>query len=149
MTAVFELVRKAARSDANIVIQGESGTGKELIARAIHANSPRADQVFVPVDCAALPDALLESELFGHERGAFTGADRSKPGMIEVAHRGTLFLDEIGELPLALESCKATTCPVPGTGSELTLSFVPARDGGLWLDTIERADRGGCPENLP
>jgi DNA-binding NtrC family response regulator len=104
MAAVFDLVQKAARSDANIVIQGESGTGKELIARAIHANSPRAAQVFVPVDCAALPDALLESELFGHERGAFTGADRTKPGMIEVADHGTLFLDEIGELPLALQA---------------------------------------------
>jgi DNA-binding NtrC family response regulator len=104
MMAVFDLVQKAARSDANIVIQGESGTGKELIARAIHVQSPRAAEVFVPVDCAALPDALLESELFGHERGAFTGADRTKPGMIEVADRGTLFLDEIGELPQALQA---------------------------------------------
>jgi DNA-binding NtrC family response regulator len=104
MMAVFDLIRKAARSEANILIQGESGTGKELVARAIHAQSPRAAEVFVPVDCASLPDALLESELFGHERGAFTGADRTKPGMIEVADRGTLFLDEIGELPQALQS---------------------------------------------
>src|SRR5262245_11740080 len=103
MGAVFDLVRKAARSDANILIQGESGTGKEMIARAIHAQSRRAAEVFVPLDCAALPDTLLESELFGHERGAFTGADRTKPGMIEVADRGTLFLDEIGELPLSLQ----------------------------------------------
>jgi two-component system response regulator AtoC len=103
MLAVFELVQKAARAEANILIQGESGTGKELIARAIHANSARAAEVFVPLDCAALQDTLLESELFGHERGAFTGADRVKPGMIEVADRGTLFLDEIGELPLALQ----------------------------------------------
>jgi DNA-binding NtrC family response regulator len=104
MLAVFELVRKAARSEANILIQGESGTGKELVARAIHANSPRASEVFVPVDCAALPEPLLESELFGHERGAFTGADRTKPGMFEVADRGTLFLDEVGELPFALQA---------------------------------------------
>jgi two-component system response regulator AtoC len=104
MMTVFDLVRKAARSEANILIQGDSGTGKELIARAIHAHSARAAEVFVPVDCAALPDALLESELFGHERGAFTGADRTKPGMIEIADRGTLFLDEIGELPQALQS---------------------------------------------
>ena len=104
MVAVFDLVRKAARSEANILIQGESGTGKELIARAVHAQSARAAEVFIPVDCAALPDALLESELFGHERGAFTGADRTKPGMIEVADRGTLFLDEIGELPQSLQS---------------------------------------------
>jgi DNA-binding NtrC family response regulator len=103
MTHVYELVRKAARSEANILVLGESGTGKELIARAIHANSPRAARAFVPVDCASLPEHLLESELFGHEKGAFTGAIRSKPGLMETAHRGTLFLDEIAELPGALQ----------------------------------------------
>jgi DNA-binding NtrC family response regulator len=103
MLEVFELTKKAARSDANILVQGESGTGKELVARAIHAQSPRAAEIFVPVDCAALPEPLLESELFGHERGAFTGADRAKPGVFELADRGTLFLDEVGELPLALQ----------------------------------------------
>jgi DNA-binding NtrC family response regulator len=104
MMRVFEIVKKAARSEANILVVGESGTGKELVARAIHANSPRAAQPFVPVDCAALPDNLLESELFGHEKGSFTGALRSKPGLMELAHRGTLFLDEIAELPMALQS---------------------------------------------
>ncbi len=104
MARVFELVRKAARSEANILVLGESGTGKELIARAVHANSPRAAHPFVPVDCASLPEPLLESELFGHEKGAFTGAIRGKPGLMEVARGGTLFLDEIGELPLALQS---------------------------------------------
>jgi DNA-binding NtrC family response regulator len=104
MARVFELVKKAARSEANILILGESGTGKELIARAIHANSPRAAHAFVPVDCASLPETLLESELFGHEKGAFTGAVRAKPGLMEVAHQGTLFLDEIGELPLSIQS---------------------------------------------
>jgi transcriptional regulator with PAS, ATPase and Fis domain len=103
MTQVFELVKKAARAEANILVLGESGTGKELIARAIHANSPRAAQPFVPVDCASLPEQLLESELFGHEKGAFTGAVRSKPGLMETAHRGTLFLDEIAELPATLQ----------------------------------------------
>ena len=103
MAEVFELVRKAARSEANILVVGESGTGKELIARAVHANSPRAAQPFVPVDCASLPENLLESELFGHEKGAFTGAIRTKPGLVEVAAGGTLFLDEIGELPLGLQ----------------------------------------------
>jgi DNA-binding NtrC family response regulator len=103
MTAVFELVKKAARSEANILIVGESGTGKELIARAVHANSPRAGGAFVPVDCASLPENLLESELFGHEKGAFTGAIKTKPGLIEVAHGGTLFLDEIAELPVGLQ----------------------------------------------
>ncbi len=103
MAQVFELVRKASRSEANILIQGESGTGKELVARALHANSSRAAEAFVPVDCASLPEPLLESELFGHEKGAFTGAVRTKPGLIEVAHRGTLFLDEIAELPVGLQ----------------------------------------------
>ena len=103
MAKVFELVRKAARSEANILVIGESGTGKELIARAIHANSPRAAQPFVPVDCASLPEQLLESELFGHEKGAFTGAVKGKRGLMEVADRGTLFLDEIAEMPVALQ----------------------------------------------
>jgi DNA-binding NtrC family response regulator len=103
MAQVFELVKKAARSEANILVLGESGTGKELIARAVHANSPRAAQAFVPVDCASLPENLLESELFGHEKGAFTGAVRTKPGLMEVAGTGTLFLDEIGDLPVSLQ----------------------------------------------
>jgi two-component system, NtrC family, response regulator HydG len=103
MAQVSELVKKAARSEANILVLGESGTGKELIARAVHANSPRATQAFVPVDCASLPENLLESELFGHEKGAFTGAVRTKPGLMEVASGGTLFLDEIGDLPLSLQ----------------------------------------------
>jgi DNA-binding NtrC family response regulator len=103
MAGVFELVKKAARAEANILVLGESGTGKELIARAIHANSPRASQPFVPVDCASLPEQLLESELFGHEKGAFTGAVRAKAGLVETAHRGTLFLDEIAELPVPLQ----------------------------------------------
>lgn len=94
----LDLVRKAAKSEANVLIVGESGTGKELITRAIHANSRRSSEALVPFDCASLPENLLESELFGYEHGAFTGATKSKSGLIEVAHRGTLFLDEIGEL---------------------------------------------------
>jgi DNA-binding NtrC family response regulator len=104
MGQVFELVKKAARSEANILVLGESGTGKELIARAIHANSPRAAHAFIPVDSAALPENLLESELFGHEKGSFTGAVRSKSGLMELADGGTMFLDEIGELPIGLQS---------------------------------------------
>jgi DNA-binding NtrC family response regulator len=98
------LARKAAQSEANVLIVGESGTGKELVARAIHSASGRCEGAFIPVDCASLPENLLESELFGHEKGAFTGAVASKPGLAELAHQGTLFLDEIAELSIALQA---------------------------------------------
>lgn len=99
MNDVVKTVRTVASTDASILIEGESGTGKEVIARAIHRNSTRRDGPFVALSCAALPDSLIEAELFGHERGAFTGADRTTPGKFEVADGGTLFIDEIGELP--------------------------------------------------
>jgi len=104
MLALLEFVRQVAKSHASILIQGESGTGKELLARYIHANSRRGAGPFVAVNCAALPEGLLESELFGHERGAFTGAIGAKPGKFELAHTGTILLDEIGEMPLALQA---------------------------------------------
>ncbi|RLC04736.1 MAG: sigma-54-dependent Fis family transcriptional regulator [Deltaproteobacteria bacterium] len=101
---VLMLVRKVSNTDANILIRGDSGTGKELIARSIHTNSERRNRPFVPVDCASLPENLLESELFGHEKGAFTGAHVTRPGIFEYANGGTLFLDEIGELNITLQS---------------------------------------------
>ena len=104
MRSLLEFVRQVAKSHASILIQGESGTGKELLARYVHAHSRRNGGPFVAVNCAALPEGLLESELFGHERGAFTGATVSKPGKFELAHTGTLLLDEISELPLALQA---------------------------------------------
>jgi len=98
MQKIFELARTVAKSNSNILILGESGTGKELLARAIHNESPRANGPFVAVSCVAIPDTLLESELFGHEKGAFTDAISQKKGKFELAHGGTLFLDEIGDI---------------------------------------------------
>jgi DNA-binding NtrC family response regulator len=101
---VTQQLHRAAGTDTTVLLEGESGTGKELFARSLHALSPRAEGPFVAINCAAIPENLLETELFGHEKGAFTGANARKPGRFEVAHRGTLFLDEIGEMPLALQS---------------------------------------------
>jgi DNA-binding NtrC family response regulator len=101
---VFASLQRAAATDATVLLEGESGTGKELFARSLHALSPRADQPFVAINCAAIPDTLLETELFGYEKGAFTGAANRKPGKFEMAHRGTLFLDEIGDLPMPLQA---------------------------------------------
>jgi len=104
MLEVLSMVRRVAPSEATVLIRGESGTGKELIANAIHFGSPRARGSLVKVNCAALPEALLESELFGHEKGAFTGAVTSRQGRFELANGGTIFLDEIGDLPLHLQA---------------------------------------------
>jgi two-component system response regulator PilR (NtrC family) len=98
MQAVFQLIQTIAPTASTVLVSGDSGTGKELVARAIHFNSPRRDRPFVALNCGALPETLLESELFGHMRGAFTGADANKKGLIEVAEKGTIFLDEIGEM---------------------------------------------------
>lgn len=103
MQEVFATTKKVATTDVPVLITGESGTGKELIARAIHANSLRRDRQLVPINCGAIPENLMESELFGHEKGAFTGAHIQRAGRIELAKGGTLFLDEVGELPLALQ----------------------------------------------
>ncbi len=103
MRAVFEIIHKTANSRSNVLITGESGTGKELVAKAIHRLSRRRDRAFVTVNCGALPENLLESELFGYQRGAFTGAVDNKKGLFEVAHEGTIFLDEIGELDPAMQ----------------------------------------------
>ena len=99
MRRVHALAERAAAGSINVLILGETGVGKEVLARRIHRQSPRAGKAFLAVNCAALSEALLESELFGHERGAFTGAGQAKPGLLESAPGGTVFLDEIGELP--------------------------------------------------
>jgi DNA-binding NtrC family response regulator len=103
MLEVREIIRTAAASPSTVLITGESGTGKELVARALHLGSPRREQPFIRVNCAAIPAGLVESELFGHERGAFTGAISSRPGRFELAHGGTLFLDEVSEIPLEIQ----------------------------------------------
>jgi len=104
MRAIQEVIENVADTDATVLIRGESGVGKDLVARTIHAASVRRDGPFVKVNCAAIPPGLLESELFGHEKGAFTGAHRRKPGQFEYANKGTIYLDEIAELPLTLQA---------------------------------------------
>jgi DNA-binding NtrC family response regulator len=104
MRDVYNLIQKVSESDATVIIRGESGTGKELVAEAIHKKSNRVDKQFVTINCAAVPENLLESELFGYEKGAFTGATQRKLGLFEVANRGTIFLDEIGDMPLSIQA---------------------------------------------
>jgi len=104
MSTVFDIVRRAVPLHTTVLIQGESGTGKELVARHIHFSGPRKNKPFIVVNCAAIPDALVESELFGHEKGAFTGAEKSREGKFEIAHGGTIFLDEIGDMELASQA---------------------------------------------
>src|SRR5216110_1629009 len=101
--ALTQEIDRVARSDAKVLITGESGVGKEIVARAVHMLSPRSTVTFAPVNCAGLPETLLESELFGHVKGSFTGAYRDKPGKLEIAHNGTVFLDEIGEMTLRMQ----------------------------------------------
>src|SRR5260370_28998732 len=103
MHAVMGKLRQIAPTSASVLLSGESGTGKELAAKALHINSPRRNKPFVPLNCAALSENILESELFGHVKGAFTGADRERKGRFEHAHGGTLFLDEVGDIPLSTQ----------------------------------------------
>ncbi|HKP97256.1 MAG TPA: sigma-54 dependent transcriptional regulator [Fibrobacteria bacterium] len=103
MRKIFEHIRKLAKTGVNVLLTGESGTGKELCARAIHYHSMRRNEIFVPINCGSIPASLMESELFGYVKGAFTGANTDKMGLIESAHKGTLFLDEIGDMPMALQ----------------------------------------------
>jgi DNA-binding NtrC family response regulator len=135
---VFASLQRAAATDATVLLEGESGTGKELFARSLHALSPRADAPFVAINCAAIPENLLETELFGYEKGAFTGAVQRKPGKFEMAHRGTLFLDEIGDLPIGLQAKILRALEekrferVGGTGSvQVDVRLVAATNKGL------------------
>jgi transcriptional regulator with PAS, ATPase and Fis domain len=104
MKQIFSLIEKVAPTDSTVLVSGESGTGKELVARAIHNNSNRKNEPFITINCSAIPENLLESELFGHVKGAFTGAIRNQPGLISTSDGGTLFLDEVGEIPQALQA---------------------------------------------
>src|SRR5207249_8064479 len=128
--ALVEEIALVARSDAKVLITGESGVGKELVSRAVHFQSARAQHPFVAVNCAGLPETLLESELFGHTKGSFTGAYRDKPGKLELADRGTVLLDEVGEMSLRMQSLLLRfleTGELQKVGSERTSRVVDVR----------------------
>ncbi len=151
MQALLALVPKAATTSANVLITGESGTGKELVAAALHNLSPRSDKNLVAINCAAFPEGLLESELFGHMKGSFTGAVTNKQGLFEVAEGGTLFLDEVGEMPLSLQSKllraieTGTFRRVGGTGDiHVDARIISATNKNL----KEEAESGGFREDL-
>lgn len=151
MKQVYEMIEKVAPTPASVLITGESGTGKELVAKAIHMNSPREKGPFITVNCAALSDNLLESELFGHEKGAFTGAVAMRKGRFELAHKGTIFLDEIGEIPLPLQSKllrvlqERTFERVGGTKTfEVDVRIISASN----RDLKEEVAKGGFREDL-
>ncbi|MBX7079144.1 MAG: sigma-54 dependent transcriptional regulator [Nannocystaceae bacterium] len=150
MRATLEIARQAANSTATVLLLGESGTGKELLARYIHAHSPRASRPFIPVNCAALPETILESELFGHEKGAFTGAVRNREGRFVEAHTGTLFLDEIAEVtaPVQVKLLRALqegeVEPVGGRTLKVDFRLVCATN----RDLVEEVKSGGFREDL-
>jgi two-component system response regulator PilR (NtrC family) len=151
MQAIFALVQRVAKTTSTVLIQGESGTGKELIARAVHFSSARAAERFLSINCGAMPEALLESELFGHERGAFTGAVRDKKGLFQESHRGTLFLDEIGDMsqPMQVKLLRALQDKVirrvGGTSEEtIDVRIIAATN----RDLRERVSKGEFREDL-
>src|SRR2546428_2801331 len=151
MRDIFSVIQRVARTDATVLCEGESGTGKELVAQAVHTHSPRHAKPFVAINCGAIPETLLESELFGHEKGSFTGAHAQRKGRIESAEGGTLFLDEIGELPLQLQVKllrflqEQTIERVGGRGSISIDTRVVAATNA---DLIEARQKGNFREDL-
>lgn len=144
MLNLKRMILQVSRSDASILVQGETGTGKELVARAIHHHSTRKENPFVPVDCASINESVIGSELFGHVKGAFTGAHESTPGLIRTAHKGTLFLDEVGELPLAMQAKLLRTIqerevrPVGGSqNASVDVRFLAATNRNLGVEVTE------------
>ena len=148
---VHRLIAKVAPTDSTVLITGETGTGKELVARAIHRGSPRSDAPFVAINCGSIPENLLESQLFGHTRGAFTGADREKQGLFEVAGRGTLFLDEIGEMPPSLQPKLLRSLEsreIMRVGSTATIKFEARVVAATHRDLAKMIDSGHFRSDL-